>query len=90
MCSADLQISEIITKNSLSRKSTSEASCGILSAKSSESGERMTQYDELYSLNQRLITARYKLKKAQARVEELERQIAKIKNNQPKDRWDVT
>lgn len=50
----------------------------------------MTQYDELYSLNQRLITARYKLKKAQARVEELERQIAKIKNNQPKDRWDVT
>ncbi len=50
----------------------------------------MTTYDELYSLNQRLITARYKLNKAQARVEELERQIAKIKNNQPKDRWDVT
>jgi hypothetical protein len=90
MCSADLQISEIITKNSLSRKSTSEASCGILSAKSSESGERMTQYDELYQLHRRLSTARFKLLKAQARVAELEKQIAEVKGKPLEEGWDVT
>jgi hypothetical protein len=41
MSNADLQISEMVTKNSPSRKNISEASCGILSAKSSESGEKM-------------------------------------------------
>jgi hypothetical protein len=41
MSNADLQISEMVTKNLPSRKNTSEASCGISSAKSSESGEKM-------------------------------------------------
>jgi hypothetical protein len=90
MSSADLQISEMVTKNSPSRKNISEASCGILSAKSSESGERMTQYDELYQLHRRLSTARFKLLKAQARVAELEKQIAEVKGKPLEEGWDVT
>jgi len=90
MSNADLQISEMVTKNSPSRKSTSEASCGISSASSSESGERMTQYEKLYELHHRLSTARFRLLKAQARVAELEKQIAEINGEQPKKGWDVT
>jgi len=50
----------------------------------------MTQYEKLYELHHRLSTARFKLLKAQARVAELEKQIAKINGEQPKKGWDVT
>lgn len=90
MFNADLQISEMLTKNLPNKKNTSEASCGISSAKSSESGERMTQYDKLYELHRRLSTARFKLLKAQARVAELEKQIAEVKGKPLEEGWDVT
>jgi hypothetical protein len=48
----------------------------------------MTAYEELYSLHRRLSTARFKLLKAQARVAELEKQIAELKVNEKG--YDVT
>lgn len=50
----------------------------------------MTQYEKLYELHHRLSTARFKLLKAQARVAELEKQIAELKNEPARDGWDVT
>ncbi len=50
----------------------------------------MTQYDELYQLHRRLSTARFKLLKAQARVAELEKQIAEVKGKPLEEGWDVT
>jgi polyhydroxyalkanoate synthesis regulator phasin len=87
MFSADLLISEIITRNCPSRKNTSEVSFGTSSASSRESGEKMpTKYERLYDLQTQLNTAKYKLKKAQERVKKLEQQIAEVSDN----RWDVT
>jgi hypothetical protein len=90
MFNADLQISEMLTKNLPNKKIISKVNFGTSNAKSSESGERMTQYDKLYELHRRLSTARFKLLKAQARVAELEKQIAEVKGKPLEEGWDVT
>lgn len=50
----------------------------------------MTLYDELYQLHSKLSAERLKILKAQARISELEKQIAKLKGEPPKEGWDVT
>jgi len=88
MCSAGLLISEMVIRSLPSRKNTFKVSCGILSANSSESGERMpTKYEQLYQLQIMLKTAQLKLNKASSRVKSLEKQIAEL--TEP-DRYDVT
>lgn len=96
MCSADLQISEMLTRNLPSKKSISKVNFGTSNAKLSESGGKMTPYEKLYELNMRLSTARYRLEKAEKRVKTLEAQIEALLANPRSDEfsnkqgWDVT
>jgi hypothetical protein len=99
MSSADLQISEMLTKNLPNKKSILKVNFGTSNANCKESGVKMTPYEKLYELNLRLSTARYRLEKAEKRVKALEAQIEALLADPRSDEsshpylqkgWDVT